>query len=108
MDNSSPINVWGHQQYIVTQFPYKDKSNQISVEIIQGNQQGFKQLNQLMQLQKYQMQNTRTINVKFTTLMTYSEITVAIAAPPIPKWKKNIKIGSSIAFSKLPAPDNTE
>lgn len=61
-----------------------------------------------MQLQNYQMQSSPKINVKFTTLMTYSEITVATAAPPIPKWKKNIKIGSSIAFSKLPAPDNTE
>ena len=32
---------------------------------------------------------------------------MAIAAPPMPKPKKNIKIGSNIAFSKFPAPANT-
>lgn len=41
--------------------------------------------------------------VKFTTVLTYSEITVATAAPPMPRSKRNIKIGSRNAFSKLPA-----
>lgn len=36
---------------------------------------------------------------------TYSEITVAIAAPPTPRPNTNIKMGSNIAFSKLPAPE---
>lgn len=35
--------------------------------------------------------------------MTYSEITVAIAAPPMPRPKMKIKIGSNIALSRLPA-----
>lgn len=43
---------------------------------------------------------------KFTTSLTYSEITVEIAAPPMPKPNTKISIGSSTALSKLPAPDN--
>lgn len=42
--------------------------------------------------------------ISFTTSLTYSEITVAIAAPPMPRPKRNIRIGSNTAFSKLPAP----
>lgn len=47
-------------------------------------------------------------NFSFTTFLTYSEITVEIAAPPMPRPRRNIKIGSNIAFSKLPAPDTVE
>lgn len=51
------------------------------------------------------MQLTRTPSIiKFTTLLTYSEITVAIAAPPMPIPKRKINIGSNNALSKLPAP----
>lgn len=48
--------------------------------------------------------NSRVEMLYYT--MTYSDITVAIAAPPIPKPKKNIKIGSRIALSRFPAPAN--
>lgn len=44
-------------------------------------------------------------SIKFTTLLTYSEITVAIAAPPMPRPKRKINITSNIALSKFPAPD---
>lgn len=37
--------------------------------------------------------------------LTYSEVTVAIAAPLMPKPKKNINIRSSSALSRLPAPE---
>ena len=43
---------------------------------------------------------------RFTTSLTYSDITVAIAAPATPIPKQNIKIASSIAFNTLPAPEN--
>lgn len=36
--------------------------------------------------------------------LTYSEITVAMAAPLTPSPRINIKIGSSIAFNRLPTP----
>lgn len=46
-----------------------------------------------------------TDSVQFTAWMTYSEITVATAAPPMPRPNKNIRIGSNTAFNKFPAPD---
>lgn len=40
--------------------------------------------------------------------MTYSEITVEIAAPPMPRSEMKIKIGSNIALSRLPATEIRE
>ena len=44
-------------------------------------------------------------NKFFKEKETYSDNTVAIAAPSMPRPRTNIKMGSRIPFSKVPIPD---
>lgn len=54
---------------------------------------------------KHQMRKVHFIYNNFMMMaLTYSEITVAMAAPLTPSPRINIKIGSSIAFNRLPTP----
>lgn len=74
--------------YFLIKFPKKDESNQISV---QDSTMGILFL------------YNKSLKKKVKKKDTYSEITVANAAPLIPSPEKKMKIGSNMAFTKFPA-----